>query len=284
MAWLRAYVDKKITSKGGGDHSRIIDFEVPDDGYRFLLPENGGPVEVSRLQEPPQAEEGRADRPARPDRPEPGAHRMSGETQNYHETRNPITQTSDYSQITLSTTAKSIMSVTTPIFLEARSRFSSRATGRSARSGTSACSARPRRRPLRATSPSRSAIRREQPWAMPAGRSWRRRERWRWPPTRRTPPGSWTSRSSLERRSVPHRDCLRRGTSLTDPTTALDRLDGPSRSSFRRLLRLRGERRHHAGELHQHPVEAVGFDSGDGDRAGRPGQLDHLGGARGARF
>jgi hypothetical protein len=47
MAWLRAYVDKKITSKGGGDHSRIIDFEVPDDGFRFLLPENGGPVEVS---------------------------------------------------------------------------------------------------------------------------------------------------------------------------------------------------------------------------------------------
>jgi hypothetical protein len=40
---------------------------------------------------------------------------MSGETQNYHETRNPITQTSDYSQITLSTTAKSIMSVTTDL-------------------------------------------------------------------------------------------------------------------------------------------------------------------------
>ena len=37
---------------------------------------------------------------------------MAGETQNYHETRNPITQTSDYSQITLSTTAKSIRSVT----------------------------------------------------------------------------------------------------------------------------------------------------------------------------
>jgi Spy/CpxP family protein refolding chaperone len=40
---------------------------------------------------------------------------MSGETQNYHETRNPITQTSDYSTITLSTTAKSIMSVTTDL-------------------------------------------------------------------------------------------------------------------------------------------------------------------------
>jgi len=37
---------------------------------------------------------------------------MAGETQNYHETRNPITQTADYSQVTLSTTSKSIMSVT----------------------------------------------------------------------------------------------------------------------------------------------------------------------------
>ena len=40
---------------------------------------------------------------------------MSGETQNYHETRNPITQTADYSQITLSTTSKAIMSVTTDL-------------------------------------------------------------------------------------------------------------------------------------------------------------------------
>ena len=37
---------------------------------------------------------------------------MSGETPNYHETRNPITQTADYTQITLSTTSKSIMSIT----------------------------------------------------------------------------------------------------------------------------------------------------------------------------
>lgn len=37
---------------------------------------------------------------------------MSGETQNYHETRNPITQTADYSTITGATTSKSIMSVT----------------------------------------------------------------------------------------------------------------------------------------------------------------------------
>jgi hypothetical protein len=40
---------------------------------------------------------------------------MAGETQNYHESRNPITQTSDYSQITLAATAKSIMSVTTDL-------------------------------------------------------------------------------------------------------------------------------------------------------------------------
>jgi hypothetical protein len=40
---------------------------------------------------------------------------MAGETQNYHETRNPHTQTADYSQITLSTTSKSIMSVTTDL-------------------------------------------------------------------------------------------------------------------------------------------------------------------------
>lgn len=37
---------------------------------------------------------------------------MAGETQNYHETRYPITQTADYSTITLATTSKSIMSVT----------------------------------------------------------------------------------------------------------------------------------------------------------------------------
>lgn len=37
---------------------------------------------------------------------------MAGETQNYHETRNPITQTADYTAITLATTSKSIMSVT----------------------------------------------------------------------------------------------------------------------------------------------------------------------------
>ena len=40
---------------------------------------------------------------------------MAGETQNYHETRNPITQTADFGSITLSTTAKSIMSVTTEL-------------------------------------------------------------------------------------------------------------------------------------------------------------------------
>ena len=37
---------------------------------------------------------------------------MAGETQNYHETRNPITQTADYASITGATTSKSIMSVT----------------------------------------------------------------------------------------------------------------------------------------------------------------------------
>lgn len=37
---------------------------------------------------------------------------MSGETQNYHETRNPFKQTADYSSITGATTSKSIMSVT----------------------------------------------------------------------------------------------------------------------------------------------------------------------------
>lgn len=37
---------------------------------------------------------------------------MAGETANYHESRNPITQTSDYSTITLATTSKAIMSVT----------------------------------------------------------------------------------------------------------------------------------------------------------------------------
>jgi len=37
---------------------------------------------------------------------------MAGETQNYHETRNPIAQTADYSSITGATTSKSIMSVT----------------------------------------------------------------------------------------------------------------------------------------------------------------------------
>jgi len=37
---------------------------------------------------------------------------MAGETQNYHETRNPIAQTADYASITGTTTSKSIMSVT----------------------------------------------------------------------------------------------------------------------------------------------------------------------------
>ena len=40
---------------------------------------------------------------------------MSGETQNYHETRNPFKQTADYSSITGTTTSKSIMSVTTDL-------------------------------------------------------------------------------------------------------------------------------------------------------------------------
>jgi hypothetical protein len=40
---------------------------------------------------------------------------MAGETQNYHETRNPMTQTADYASITGATTAKSIMSVTADI-------------------------------------------------------------------------------------------------------------------------------------------------------------------------
>src|SRR6266545_4842305 len=37
---------------------------------------------------------------------------MAGETQNYHETRNPFKQTTDYSQITLAATSKSIMGIT----------------------------------------------------------------------------------------------------------------------------------------------------------------------------
>lgn len=37
---------------------------------------------------------------------------MAGETQNYHETRNPKAQTADYASITGATTSKSIMSVT----------------------------------------------------------------------------------------------------------------------------------------------------------------------------
>ena len=37
---------------------------------------------------------------------------MAGETQNYHETRNPIVQTADYASITGATTSKSIMSIT----------------------------------------------------------------------------------------------------------------------------------------------------------------------------
>jgi hypothetical protein len=40
---------------------------------------------------------------------------MAGETQNYHESRNPITQTADYSTITGATTAKSIMNVTSEL-------------------------------------------------------------------------------------------------------------------------------------------------------------------------
>lgn len=38
---------------------------------------------------------------------------MSGETQNYHETRNPFKQTADYGTITLSTTSLSILPITT---------------------------------------------------------------------------------------------------------------------------------------------------------------------------
>jgi hypothetical protein len=37
---------------------------------------------------------------------------VAGETQNYHETRNPHTQTADYSTITLATTSKSILGIT----------------------------------------------------------------------------------------------------------------------------------------------------------------------------
>lgn len=40
---------------------------------------------------------------------------MAGEGPNYHETRNPIVQTADYSSITGTTTSKSIMSVTADI-------------------------------------------------------------------------------------------------------------------------------------------------------------------------
>jgi hypothetical protein len=28
MPWYRAYIDKEITEKGGGDHSRFIDLEA----------------------------------------------------------------------------------------------------------------------------------------------------------------------------------------------------------------------------------------------------------------
>jgi len=38
---------------------------------------------------------------------------MAGETQNYHETRNPHTQTADYASVSLSTTSKSVLTVTT---------------------------------------------------------------------------------------------------------------------------------------------------------------------------
>jgi hypothetical protein len=38
---------------------------------------------------------------------------MAGETQNYHETRNPFKQTADYGTITLSTTSLSILPITT---------------------------------------------------------------------------------------------------------------------------------------------------------------------------
>ena len=38
---------------------------------------------------------------------------MAGETQNYHETRNPFKQTADYASVALSTTSKSVLTVST---------------------------------------------------------------------------------------------------------------------------------------------------------------------------
>lgn len=40
---------------------------------------------------------------------------MAGETQNYQETRNPLKQTADYGALTLATTSKSLLNVTTEI-------------------------------------------------------------------------------------------------------------------------------------------------------------------------
>ena len=38
MPWYRAYVDKKTTAKGGGEHSRIIDGEAKSaDAYERAL-------------------------------------------------------------------------------------------------------------------------------------------------------------------------------------------------------------------------------------------------------
>ncbi len=31
MPWFRAYIDKKVTDKGGGDHSRVHDAEAEDE-------------------------------------------------------------------------------------------------------------------------------------------------------------------------------------------------------------------------------------------------------------
>ena len=46
MGMYRAYVDKRVTDEGGGEHSRIIDFEAPSEAVSFVYLENGGPVEV----------------------------------------------------------------------------------------------------------------------------------------------------------------------------------------------------------------------------------------------
>ena len=46
IATFRAYVENRITDEGGGDFVRIIDFEAPDKDKKFILGENGGPVEL----------------------------------------------------------------------------------------------------------------------------------------------------------------------------------------------------------------------------------------------